>query len=169
METPAQNSPPWITTESSNGNRWNCPISKHPRKQLPKSEATAVESVLNSIESLAFRPSPASVCAYYIQVEVSCSAPELGSIIVTVYKESWILYNNFLEYHIFRHLHRDWLVLISEPWEPSWGGILLLLVFGSLEGLLNPRLPAASLKDSVSSKDNLIETRTKIIVGAMPW
>ena len=27
---------------------------------------------------------------------------------------------------------------------------------------------AASLKVSVSSKDNLIETRTKIIVGAMP-
>ena len=34
--------------------------------------------------------------------------------------------------------------------------------------LLRQRLPTASFKDSWCSKDNLIETRTKIIVGAMP-
>ena len=45
----------------------------------------------------------------------------------------------------------------------------MLLVFESLAGLLKRRLSAASLKDYVSSKDNPIETRTKIIVGAMPW
>ena len=30
------------------------------------------------------------------------------------------------------------------------------------------RLPVVSMKDSRSSKDNFIETRTKIIVGAIP-
>ena len=33
---------------------------------------------------------------------------------------------------------------------------------------LKQRLPVASLEDASSSKDNLIETRTKIIVGAIP-
>ena len=59
--------------------------------------------------------------------------------------------------------------LLSWP----WGGILLLpirrSVFGSLGGLLKRKLAVVSLKDSLSSKDNPIETRTKIIVGAMPW
>ena len=58
--------------------------------------------------------------------------------------------------------------LLSWP----WGGILLPIrrcVFGSLAGLLKRRLAVVSLKDSLSSKDNFIETRTKIIVGAMPW
>ena len=59
------------------------------------------------------------------------------------------------------------------------GSILLLLALHStcigafgllvvLAGLLKQRLSAVSRKDSLSSKDNLIETRTKIIVGAMP-
>ena len=59
------------------------------------------------------------------------------------------------------------------------GSILLLLALPStcigafgllvvLAGLLKQRLSAVSRKDSLSSKDNLIETRTKIIVGAMP-
>ena len=39
---------------------------------------------------------------------------------------------------------------------------------GSLGGLLKRRLPATSMKDSLSSKDNRIETRTKIIVGVIP-
>ena len=52
----------------------------------------------------------------------------------------------------------------------SSGGILLLLWSESiLGGLLKLRLPTDSLKDSSSPKDNLIETRTKIIVGAMPY
>ena len=58
----------------------------------------------------------------------------------------------------------------------SCGGIILLppirwsvLVFGSLGVLLKQRLPTASMKDSLSSKDNFIETRTKIIVGAIPY
>jgi hypothetical protein len=34
--------------------------------------------------------------------------------------------------------------------------------------LLKQGLPTASMKVSLSSKDNFIETRTKIIVGAMP-
>ena len=63
----------------------------------------------------------------------------------------------------------SYLLSFSGPWWPSWDGSHIILVFGSLGGLLKRRLPAASLKDSGSSKDNLIETRTKIIVGAMPW
>ena len=39
---------------------------------------------------------------------------------------------------------------------------------GSLGELLKQILPTTSLKESSSSKDNLIEVRTKIIVGAMP-
>ena len=58
----------------------------------------------------------------------------------------------------------------SSPGGP--GGTLLRPIrrlFGSLGGLLKRRVPVvASLKDSLSSKDNLIATRTKIIVGAMP-
>ena len=55
----------------------------------------------------------------------------------------------------------------------SWSGVLLLLSIcwrasESLAGLLKRRLSTASLKDSLSSKDNFIWTRTKIIVGAMP-
>ena len=64
-------------------------------------------------------------------------------------------------------------LLVSSLLSWPWGGIPLLsirrCVFGSLGGLLQRKLPAASLKDSLSSKDNLIETRTKIIVGAMPY
>ena len=61
----------------------------------------------------------------------------------------------------YKYLHSS-----RGPGGPSWGGILL--VFESLGGLLKRTLPTASLKDSVSSKDNLIEIRTKIIVGVMP-
>ena len=53
------------------------------------------------------------------------------------------------------------LVLFPSCWSSS--------VSGSLGGLWNRRLPATSLRDSSSSKDNLIETRTKITVGAMPY
>ena len=81
-------------------------------------------------------------------------------------------------YHSNRLGNRYLQVKVSSLLRFSWGGIPLLLptrrfgsVFGSLGAqglLLKQRLPAASLRDSSSSKDNLIETRTKIIVGAMP-
>ena len=68
------------------------------------------------------------------------------------------------------------LEILSSP--PSWCCIPLFpidaasgscwSVFRSLGGLLKRRLPAASMKDSLSSMDDLIKTRTKIIVGAMP-
>ena len=65
-------------------------------------------------------------------------------------------------------------VLLSSFLSVFSSAILVLLlpicccIFGSLEGLLKQRFSIASLKDSSSSKDNLIWTRTKIIVGAIP-
>ena len=67
-------------------------------------------------------------------------------------------------------------VVLSSLLSESSSGILVLTpisscwsAFGLLEGLFKWRLSTASLKDSSSSKDNFIETRTKIIVGAIPY
>ena len=68
----------------------------------------------------------------------------------------------------------DIIPFLSESSNDTAGSLFLLLpiycsAFGSLGGLLKRRLSTASLKDSSSSKDILIWTRTKIIVGAIPW